>query len=275
MVWFCREHRFDFHVPLVMGIVNVTPDSFSDSGRFQNPRTGIDHALKLVEDGADILDIGGESTRPGATPVPLEIELQRVLLVICEVAKQTKTPISVDTMKPEVARQALDAGASIVNDVSGLADPAMIEVCTKARTGVIVNHMQGTPQTMQANPTYANVVEDVDAFFAERIVTLTAAGIAREAICLDPGIGFGKTFEQTQAQLRNLKVHQRHGLPVCLGVSRKGFLGQITGRPRHERDLASVVVACHAMMNDAVQVLRVHDVAAHRDAIRIITAMKN
>jgi dihydropteroate synthase len=257
-----------------MGIVNVTPDSFSDGGKFFDPTAAVDHALKLVEDGADLLDVGGESTRPGATPVPLEEELRRVVPVVAALATRTAVPISVDTMKAEVARQCLDAGAHVINDVTGLrGDPDMVRVAVTSGAGVVVMHMQGDPRTMQLDPTYADVVRQVGEFFDERIATLTAAGIARECLCLDLGIGFGKTFDHTMRQLADLGAYTRFGLPVCLGVSRKGFLGQITGRPRTERMPASLAVACFAVAQGAAHVLRVHDVAPTRDAVNVWAAI--
>lgn len=273
--WRCRSLTLDVATrPLVMGIVNVTPDSFSDGGKFFDPAAAVDHALKLVADGADILDVGGESTRPGATPVPLDEELRRVMPVVAELAKQTAVPISVDTMKAEVARQCLDAGAHIINDVTGLrGDPDMVRVAVESGAGVVVMHMKGNPQTMQLDPNYADVVGEIGAFFDERIAALTAAGIPRDAICLDPGIGFGKKLDHTLTQLANLGAYTRFGLPVCLGVSRKGFLGQITGRERPERMPASVAVACFAVAQGAAQVLRVHDVAPTRDAVKVWEAI--
>jgi dihydropteroate synthase len=252
-----------------MGIVNVTPDSFSDGGSFFDPATAVAHGLRLVEEGADILDVGGESTRPGATPVSVDEELRRVLPVVAELAKRTAVPISVDTMKAEVARQCIDAGACILNDVGGFRDPDMVNVAAESGAGVVVMHMRGTPQTMQQNPDYADVVAEVDEFFAERMATLTAAGISREAICLDPGIGFGKTLDHTMTQLAKLAVHARHGRPVCLGVSRKGFLGQITGRSRSDRLAGTLAVNCFAVAAGGAHVLRVHDVAATRDAVLV------
>lgn len=276
LYWKCRDRRLDLTArPLVMGIVNVTPDSFSDGGKFADPGAAVAHALRLVEDGADILDIGGESTRPNATPVPVEEELRRVIPVVAELAKQTAVPISIDTMKAEVARACLEAGASIVNDVAGFREPEMVEVAKQYGAGVVVMHMRGTPQTMQANPEYADVVAEVDAFFAERVATLTAAGIDSKAICLDPGIGFGKTLDHTLAQLRCLDTHLRHGRPLCLGVSRKGFLGQLTGRDRPDRMAGTLAVSCFAIASGAAQVLRVHDVAPHRDAVNVWRAIRN
>ena len=258
-----------------MGIVNVTPDSFSDGGKFCDPSRAVAHALKLVEEGADLLDVGGESTRPGATPVPLDEELRRVVPVVAELAKRTAVPLSVDTMKAEVARQCLAAGAHVINDVTGLrGDPDMVRVAAESGAGVVVMHMQGNPQTMQLDPTYADVVRQVGEFFDERVATLTAAGIGRESLCLDPGIGFGKKFDHTMRQLAHLDAYKRFGLPVCLGVSRKGFLGQITGRGRPERMPASLAVACFAVAQGAAQVLRVHDVAPTRDAVTVWAAIK-
>ena len=257
--------------PLVMGIVNVTPDSFSDGGRFFDPETAVEHALRLVAEGADILDIGGESTRPGADAVPIDEELRRVLPVIERLVKLTDRPISLDTSKAEVACAGLAAGATILNDVAGLRDPAMVEVAARSGAGVVVMHMRGDPRTMQLNPTYGDVVGEVSDYFTERIQTLTDAGIARSAIVLDPGIGFGKTLEHTRLQLRELQPLQAFGLPVCLGVSRKGFLGQVTGKPRPERLAGSLAVACFALAQGAAQILRVHDVAAHADAIKLAT----
>jgi dihydropteroate synthase len=273
--WRCRSLTLDVATrPLVMGIVNVTPDSFSDGGKFFDPAAAVDHALKLVADGADILDVGGESTRPGATSVPLDEELRRVVPVVAELAKRTTVPISVDTMKAEVARQCLDAGAHIINDVTGLrGDPDMARVAVESGAGVVVMHMKGNPQTMQLDPNYADVVGEIGAFFDERIAALTAAGIPRDAICLDPGIGFGKKLDHTLTQLANLDAYNRFGLPVCLGVSRKGFLGQITGRERPERMPASLAVACFAVAQGAAHVLRVHDVAPTRDAVKVWEAM--
>jgi dihydropteroate synthase len=273
--WRCRSITLDVSTcPLVMGIVNVTPDSFSDGGRFFDSTAAVDHALKLVADGADILDVGGESTRPGATPVPLDEELRRVVPVVADLAKRTAVPISVDTMKAEVARQCLAAGAHIINDVTGLrGDPDMVRVAVESGAGVVVMHMKGNPQTMQLDPNYTDVVGEVGAVFDERIAALTTAGIPRDAICLDPGIGFGKKLDHTLTQLANLRSCTRFGLPVCLGVSRKGFLGQITGRERPERMPASLAVACFAVAQGAAQVLRVHDVAPTRDAVKMWEAM--
>ncbi len=267
-LWHCRGRVLNpVPRPLVMGIVNVTPDSFSDGGSFLDPSAAVAHALRLVDEGADILDVGGESTRPDATPVNVQEELRRVLPVVSELVKRTSVPVSIDTMKAEVAARCVDAGACIVNDVSGFRDPAMIAAAANSGAGVVVMHMRGEPTTMQLDPRYADVVAEVDAYFAERIDALTQAGVHPSAICLDPGIGFGKTLDHTRQQLKRLAVHARHGRPVCLGVSRKGFLGQITGRSRSERAAGTLAVNCFAVATGAAHILRVHDVAMTRDAV--------
>ncbi len=258
---------------LIMGIVNVTPDSFSDGGQHCTTDAAVAHALQLVRDGADLLDIGGESSRPGAEPVSLDEELRRVIPVVEQLAKATPVPISVDTVKPEVARQALASGACIINDITALQDREMAAVVREFGAGVILMHMQGTPQTMQTNPNYRDVAADVGAFLERRMQSLVQQGIAVETIALDPGIGFGKTHEHTLEQIRRLQEFQRFGRPVCLGVSRKGFIGIITGRPRNGRTVGSVAVACHALAHGAAQIIRVHDVAEHRDAVRVFAAL--
>lgn len=273
MIWRIRNQLFTFSRPLIMGIVNVTPDSFSDGGRFIDSQHAVDHAMKLVHDGADILDIGGESTRPGATPVPQDEELRRIVPVIREVAKQTHIPISIDTMKAAVAQAAIDEGAVIVNDVRGLRDTEMVQVCCKSRVGVVVMHMQGTPQTMQVNPNYVDVVGDTIQELRIRIKELSDAGIAEDSICIDPGIGFGKTLDQTLSQLNRLPEYTALGRPICLGVSRKGFLGQITGRDRSNRLAGTLAINCFAVAQGAGQILRVHDVAEHRDAVKMWEAI--
>jgi dihydropteroate synthase len=259
-----------------MGIVNVTPDSFSDGGRFLDPSAAVDHGLRLVEDGADLLDVGGESTRPGSEGVPLDEELRRVVPVVRALAAKMPVPLSVDTSKAEVARQCLDAGAAIINDVTGLrGDPEMSAVAAAFAAGVVVMHMQGTPATMQQAPRYDDVVGEVGDFFAERLKALTAAGIAPEAIALDPGIGFGKTQEHTLRLLADLDQYARFGRPICLGVSRKGFLGVLTGRGRGERMPGSLAVAVACATRNPALVLRVHDVGPTRDAAILIAAIAN
>ena len=272
--WHIRGHALDLSTrPLIMGIVNVTPDSFSDGGRYLEPAAAIDHGLRLVAEGADILDVGGESTRPGATPVPLEEELQRIVPVVLGLAQRTTTPLSIDTMKAAVARECLCAGAAIVNDVSGFRDPAMVKSAAEYRAGVIVMHMPGTPQTMHLDPHYDDVVREVGDFFESRLRELTAGGIPAEAICLDPGIGFGKTLDHSLKLLAHLGEFARFGRPICLGVSRKGFIGQVCGRPRGERMAGSLAVACIAAARGHAHILRVHDVAPTRDAALLLEAI--
>ena len=275
LAWHCRGHRFTIGTrPLVVGIVNVTPDSFSDGGRFADPSAAVDHALSLVAAGADLLDIGGESTRPGAAPVSEADELARVLPVVAALAKRTTVPLSIDTMKAAVAQRGLDAGAAIVNDVAGLtADPAMPAAVAAAGAGVVVMHMQGTPQVMQVNPTYGDVVAEVAGFLEARLHALADAGISPDAVCLDPGIGFGKTLDHNLTLLAHLDAVARLGRPVCLGVSRKGFIGQLCGRAAGERLAGSLAVACIAAARGAAHVLRVHDVAATRDAAVLLDAI--
>lgn len=271
--WHLRDTVLEIDRPLVMGIVNVTPDSFSDGGRLKNTASAVEHGLKLVADGADILDVGGESSRPRAAPVSEDEELARVVPVVAELAKRVSVPISVDTMKPAVARRCLEAGAAIVNDVSGFRDAAMIAAAAEYRAGIVVMHMQGTPATMQANPQYADVVREVGAFFEERLTTLAKGGVRPETVCLDPGIGFGKSLEHNLILLADLGVFRRHCRPVCLGVSRKGFIGTVCERAVEDRMPGSLAVACFAAARGEAQVLRVHDVGPTRDAVRMLEAI--
>jgi len=256
-----------------MGILNVTPDSFSDGGQHFSLDAAVQHGLGMVRDGADIIDVGGESTRPGSLPVGLDEELRRVVPVVAALAAQTSVPISVDTSKPEVARESLRAGAAIINDVTALQNAEMVAVTREYHAGVILMHMQGTPQTMQVAPRYDDVVREVGEFFDKRLAALFKAGISADQLAIDPGIGFGKMFEHTLAQLRSLRELQRFGRPVCLGVSRKGFIGQITGRPRQERVAGSLAVLCHGLAAGSVQIARVHDVAPTVDAIKVFEAL--
>jgi dihydropteroate synthase len=263
--------------PLVMGIVNVTPDSFSDGGQFLSVDAAVAHGLQLVQDGADLLDIGGESTRPGASPVSLEEELQRVIPVIERLAAQVSVPISVDTSKAEVARQALAAGAAIINDVTALTgDPAMPRIALETGAGLVLMHMQGTPRTMQLDPTYQEVVGDVLHYLEERLAALAGLGIGAEAIAIDPGIGFGKRYEHNLDLLVRLAEFQRLGRPVCLGVSRKGFIGRALGRPGpvEQRSAGTLGVLLYCLAQGSAQIVRVHDVAAARDAITMFLTLE-
>lgn len=254
-------------LPLVMGILNVTPDSFSDGGENFPHEAAVARGLQLVDDGADILDVGGESTRPQSTPVPADEELRRVVPVVRALAGQVSVPISIDTTKAVVARAALDAGADIVNDISGLTfDAEMIDVCRRTGAGVVCMHIQGTPQTMQIAPRYDDCVRDVSAWLRARLERLFAEGIAPDRIVLDPGIGFGKTPQHNVELLSHARDLHALGRPLLVGHSRKRFLGKLLGRKVDERDSGTVGVAI-ALAQQGVEILRVHDVRAVRDAL--------
>ena len=261
-------------VPGIMGIVNVTPDSFSDGGRTSTVAAAVARALRLIAEGAGLLDIGGESSRPGAEPVALDEELRRVVPVVETLAGQVLVPISVDTTKAEVARRALAAGASIVNDITALqGDPDLGRVVAEAGAGVVLMHMAGTPATMQADPCYGDVVREVRDFLAVRVDWAESQGIPRDRIAIDPGIGFGKTFGHNLELLRNLGQFANLGCALVVGTSRKGVLGSLTGRPVSERATASVVSSLAAAVQGA-RVVRVHDVGAMADAIQVWTALR-
>jgi dihydropteroate synthase len=258
--------------PFVMGIVNVTPDSFSDGGRFLDPARAVTHALEMAQQGADILDIGGESTRPYATPVGADEELRRVLPVIKEVRRQTHVPLSIDTTKAMVARQALDCGVEIINDVTGLeADPEMVPLAVASGAGVCVMHMQGTPATMQENPTYHDVVDEVYDYLRQRRDRLVDAGLNLARICLDPGIGFGKTHQHNLQLLRYCDRFLSLGRPLLVGPSRKGFISHVLGDKLADRTAATVGVAL-ALAVRGVHVLRVHDVGPVKQALQLFVA---
>jgi len=256
----------------VLGIVNVTPDSFSDGGKFLRVRDAIRHARKLIDDGADILDIGGESTRPGSKPVEASEELQRVLPVIESIRAHSDIPISIDTQKALVAEEAINAGADMVNDVSALqSDPLMAVIIAKRNVPVVLMHMKGTPETMQNKPEYTDVVEEVGSFFRERIAFCRAHGILQ--VILDPGIGFGKSVEDNLALLRGLRMFRDLGRPVMVGTSRKSFLGSLTGTPVDERLSATLASNIVAYQNGA-SVLRVHDVREMKSALHIVDVLR-
>lgn len=250
-----------------MGILNVTPDSFSDGGQFLAVDAAVDQGLKLVAQGADLLDIGGESTRPGAEAVGTEEELRRVIPVVERLTQRISIPISIDTSKAEVARRALEAGAEIVNDISGMQfDEAMVEVCRAADAGLICMHIQGTPQTMQVSPHYTNVVSEICGYFRERLEFFQQQGIPAARVMLDPGIGFGKTATHNLQILSHLRTFHELGRPILIGHSRKRFLKSVLGREIDER-LAGGIGVSLALAAQGVDLLRVHDVAAHRDAL--------
>jgi dihydropteroate synthase len=256
-----------------MGVVNVTPDSFSDGGKFFSPAKAVVHALELVAQGAEILDIGGESTRPGAKPVDEKEELRRVIPIFEKLAAKVKIPLSIDTMKPAVARAALDAGVSIVNDVAAnREDDALWKVVAEYRAGYICMHAQGSPRTMQKNPAYQNVVREVGEFFRERLEKLNARGVSSDQVVFDPGIGFGKTLEHNLQLLANLRRFTKLNRPLLLGVSRKSFIGKLLGATLNERLPASLACATLAVA-DGVQIIRAHDVAETVQAVRLAEAL--
>lgn len=256
-----------------MGIVNVTPDSFSDGGHYASAERAIAHALALVADGADVLDIGGESTRPGATPVPLDEELKRVVPVIEQLAKLTHVPLSIDTYKPEVMRAAIAAGVDIVNDVRALQEGGALEIVANSNVGVCLMHMQGTPQTMQQDPTYVDVVEEVIDFLQARQLSANQAGISNDRILLDPGFGFGKRTAHNIALIQQLEKIGSLGQPLLVGLSRKSVLGQIIGADDvNVRLHASLAASVIAAMKGA-KIIRVHDVKATADALKVVAAV--
>ena len=258
----------------VMGILNVTPDSFSDGGRHSEIESAVLKGLELILERADILDLGGESSRPGAMPVSLEEERRRVLPVLERLLMSVQAPISIDTMKPALAREAVSMGAAIVNDVGGLRDPEMIQVVAETGAAVVVMHMAGTPQTMQVNPKYGDVVREVCDALEDRIIAAERAGIGRERIAIDPGIGFGKRSAHNLALLRNISEFQKLGCVVMVGTSRKSFLGELTNRPIGDR-LGSTLASSLAAIEGGAQVVRVHDVGPMTDAIRVWRAIRS
>ena len=260
-------------MPRIMGIVNVTPDSFSDGGQFDSEASACVQAEALVVSGADIIDIGGESTRPFAEPVSAEEELARVIPAIRSIREKYSIPISIDTSKAEVARQALAAGADIINDISALRkDPAMIHLVQETTVPVIIMHMQGTPGDMQLKPQYDDVVAEICDFFEERLKWLDENNVKRNRITLDPGIGFGKSLSHNLSILKHLSVFKKLGCPILLGHSRKRFIEDITSLPVEERDLPTAVLSALAC-NSGVDILRVHDVASTRTALEMVEAV--
>lgn len=255
-----------------MGILNVTPDSFSDGGRFVDTYAAVAHALELVAQGADLLDIGGESTRPYAEPVGADEELRRVMPVIDQIVSQIDAPLSIDTSKAPVARAAIDAGAEIINDITGFeSDAAMLPLAAETQAAVCAMHMQGTPQTMQDNPAYDDVVSEISEYLHRRRDALIAAGIERDRICLDPGIGFGKTHEHNITLMANCRTFHYLGCPLLVGHSRKGFLGKLIGDKEADRTQATVGAAL-GLAVQGVQIVRVHDVRPLREALAAFEA---
>lgn len=275
--WHIRDRVLDLSQrPLILGILNVTPDSFSDGGQHATASDAVAYGLTLLQQGADMLDIGGESTRPGSLPVPVDVELDRVLPVVVGLRQRTDAPLSVDTSKADVARRCLEAGADIINDVTALAgDAQMAQVVRDSGAGAILMHMQGTPATMHLAPHYDDVIAEIRNFFHDRLNALQCMGLAANKLVLDPGLGFGKTLDHNLAILARLDAFLQLGRPICLGVSRKGMLGQITGRPRDERATATALVGLYETLKDAAHIHRVHDVLATRDALRLAAALRH
>jgi dihydropteroate synthase len=271
MIWRIRGRDFDIsRRGMVMGILNTTPDSFSDGGSFLDPQAAVEHGLRLAAEGADILDIGGESTRPGAESVSAEEELRRTLPVVRALREKTNALISIDTSKSTVAHAALEAGADIINDVTGLrGDPAMASLAAESGAGVVVMHMQGEPRTMQAAPQYADVVREVGEFFRHSLERAIVSGIDPMSIALDPGIGFGKAQEHNLSLVRGLAAFLELGRPILVGASRKSFLGWIAGTPVMEDRFWPGVALTSLCRERGARIFRVHDAKPHREALRM------
>ncbi len=260
--------------PLLMGILNVTPDSFFDGNQYQQLDKAIAHAEKLIAEGADILDIGGESSRPGAQPVSTQDEIARTIPLIAALSKRFTIPLSIDTVKSEVARTALDAGAMIINDISAMTfDPMMLELPQAYQAGVVLNHMRGQPQNMQKDPEYKDVTREVHAFLQKQIQTLAALGLSKEFIAVDPGIGFGKTPQHNYRLIEELESFDTLGCPILLGASRKSFVGKTLGLENSNRLIPSIATALYAALKGAA-ILRVHDVAETREAMLMLAAIR-
>ena len=257
--------------PLLMGIVNVTPDSFSDGGKFSNTTAAVEYALRLAREGADLLDIGGESTRPYSTPVDAEEEMRRVLPVIQGICTSVDVPVSIDTSKPDVARKAIENGVEVINDVDGFENTEMIEIARNSGVGICAMHMQNTPQTMQDHPVYDDVVKDVYCYLKNRRDALTSAGIDREHICLDPGIGFGKTHAHNLTLLSNCAQFHQLDCALLIGHSRKGFIANVFGDKTRDRTAGTIGVTL-AIARQGVQIVRVHDVQPNHDALLMFEA---
>ena len=259
--------------PIIMGILNITPDSFSDGGKFTLAEAAVSHAKAMVSDGAEIIDVGGESTRPGAQEVSVEDEIQRVVPIISAIRQQSDVSISIDTSKPEVMRAAVNAGANLVNDVNGLRARGAVELCAELSVPVCIMHMQGEPRTMQTDPQYKDVVEDIIAFLAGRIEDCVKAGVERKNIIVDPGFGFGKTLVHNLQLLDRLDEFQKLAVPVLVGMSRKSMLGTILGESDAEKRLHASVAAAVLAWTRGAKIFRVHDVKPTADALKVCMAM--
>ncbi len=268
----CAAKTLDLSTPVVMGVLNVTPDSFSDGGRFLSPAAAIEQGLRLAAEGAALIDVGGESTRPGAAPVSVAEELARVVPVVRALSERTTAVISVDTSKPQVMQAAAAAGAGLINDVRALREPGALAAARASGCAVCLMHMQGEPGTMQQAPSYRDVLAEVQAFLGERVDACLAAGLQPDQLLIDPGFGFGKTFEHNLTLLRVLAELARADVPLAVGLSRKALLGKLTGRAAHERLYGSVALAVIAALHGA-RLTRAHDVAATVDALKVVAAL--
>ena len=267
----CKEHTIRFENTQIMGVLNVTPDSFSDGGLFYTVESAVAQGKQLVADGADLLDIGGESSRPGSEPLSEKEELARILPVVLRLVDEVSVPISIDTYKPLVAHTCLNAGAHLLNDITGLTNPTMRKIASKHNVPVVMMHMQGTPKNMQQNPAYRDVLAEITAFFHQQIATAQKEGISQ--IIIDPGIGFGKTVEHNLQILRHLDTFKALGCPLLVGPSRKSFLGIITGLPINERLEGTIAAVTVAIMQGA-NIVRVHDVKECKRAIQVVDALR-
>ncbi len=268
----CGTQTLDLKRPVIMGVLNVTPDSFSDGGKFLDAAAAVAHGIRMVEEGAAIIDVGGESTRPGADPVSPEEEIRRVVPIIEKLRAKTNAVISVDTSKPQVMRAAAEAGAGLLNDIRAFSEPHALEAAAATQCALCVMHMQGDPRTMQLAPRYEDVVMEVKAFLDERVAACRTAGVAGDSIAIDPGFGFGKTFEHNLQLLRQLRKLGSEW-PIIVGLSRKSFVGRITGRPPGERVHGSVAAAMMAVLNGA-NIVRVHDVGPTMDALKTVVTVQ-
>ncbi len=267
----CKQHTLRFEKTLIMGILNVTPDSFSDGGLFNNRDAAVAHAKKMVSDGADLIDVGGESSRPGSEPLSEKEELARILPVVIRLVDEVSVPISIDTYKPVVADACLKAGAHLINDITGLTNPKMRTIAAENNAPVVMMHMQGTPKAMQQKPVYQDIIGEIKAFFQRQIIAAQKAGVRQ--IIIDPGIGFGKTVEHNLQILKHLDAFKTLGCPLLVGPSRKSFIGTITGLPVNERLEGTIAAVTVAVMNGA-QIVRIHDVKECRRAIQVVDAIR-
>ncbi len=273
-IWSIKGHEYHFKKPMLMGILNVTPDSFSDGGLFQDIEMAVEHAREMIDQGADIIDVGGESTRPGSTPVSVDEEISRILPIIERLSEQTTAIISIDTQKAQVAKVAIEAGATVINDVSaGGHDSGMFKLVAATRVGYIMMHMQGNPETMQVAPSYKNILDDLRLFFSQKLRTAIAAGIDHSQIVLDPGIGFGKTLDNNLDILANMGALRSLGRPLLHGASRKSFIGMIDASEPTNRLGGSLAAVLAAYLQN-IELFRIHDVSETKQLIDIFSAIQ-